>query len=210
MAKLSRILSVLLSLVILVGPGLSGEVLRNDDIVKLAGAGLSSATIEEKIRTSTVSFDTSSDELVRLAARGVPDSVIRAMLVRQSQSRIESEQPRPSVSSNPTSTGRRAPRIAKGKRFEVLLHRSTYQKCPGELKVDGAAISGTGCRDLDFKIAWKDVRALCFQYGANGTVLISTDGGERRISTRLPIEAKAIREAMLSAFPAVRDLPACR
>jgi len=55
------------------------EVLTNDSVITMLKAGLSSAIIVSKIRTSKTNFNTSTDELIRLKQAHVPDDIVAAM-----------------------------------------------------------------------------------------------------------------------------------
>jgi hypothetical protein len=56
------------------------EVLTNDKVITMVQAGLSSSVIVNKIRASKTSFNTQTDELIRLKQARVPDDVINAMV----------------------------------------------------------------------------------------------------------------------------------
>lgn len=58
-----------------------GATLQNEDIVKMAKAGLDDATILSKIQKSQCQFDISTDALIQLKQDGVSASVINAMVV---------------------------------------------------------------------------------------------------------------------------------
>ena len=72
----------LLALLLLAGPGLgqeAGEILTNDDIVRLTASGLPASVIVAKITSSTTDFDTSVDALVALSEAEVAAEVLEAM-----------------------------------------------------------------------------------------------------------------------------------
>jgi hypothetical protein len=80
-----KILSLLILLVFLcptavAQDGSTAEVLTNDKIMTMVQAGLPAGIIVNKIRTSKTSFNTSTDELIRLKQARVPDDVINAMV----------------------------------------------------------------------------------------------------------------------------------
>lgn len=54
--------------------------MTNADVIALSKAGLDKAIIAEKVRSSEVAFDLSTDALVKLKSEGVHDEVIAAML----------------------------------------------------------------------------------------------------------------------------------
>lgn len=62
---------------------LAAETITNDDIIRMAKAGLSADTIELKIRYSDTSFDTSTDALIALKEAGVADATIRTIIEKQ-------------------------------------------------------------------------------------------------------------------------------
>jgi hypothetical protein len=55
------------------------EVLTNDSVITLTKAGLSSAIIVNKIRSSKTNFNMSTDELIRLKQARIPDEIVAAM-----------------------------------------------------------------------------------------------------------------------------------
>ena len=60
--------------------GPSAEVLTNDKVITMTGAGLPASIIVNKIRVSKTNFDTSTDQLIRLKNARVPDEIINAMV----------------------------------------------------------------------------------------------------------------------------------
>ena len=159
------------------------SALTNADVVKLVKAGLSPETIEAKIAASETNFDTSTDALVALANEGVPDRVIRAMV-----------------------TGKQRPsKAAFTRRYDIAVHTRSNTRCDGaELRVDGKGIASTRCRKLDFKLAWGDVRKLCYDYGFRGVITVTTAAGqEHRFSTVTPAEARRIVDHVRVNAPAV-------
>lgn len=56
------------------------EVLTNQTVLALAGAGVGDQIIVAKIRSSATSFDVSTGQLIELKKRGVSDAVIAAMI----------------------------------------------------------------------------------------------------------------------------------
>jgi hypothetical protein len=75
-------------------PDGSGSVLRNEDIVKMAKAGLDDAIIVAKIGSSRCQFDTSVDAMLQLEQTGVSAPVLKAM-VGASAPVVKTEQPSP-------------------------------------------------------------------------------------------------------------------
>ncbi len=60
--------------------------LGNEDVIKMAKAGLSAAVISQAIDSAAnVSFETTPDALIQLKSAGVPDSVISIMIKRAAQ-----------------------------------------------------------------------------------------------------------------------------
>jgi hypothetical protein len=59
--------------------GPSQGVLQNEDIVKMAKAGLDDSIIIAKIKTSKCQFDTAPDALIGLKQSGISSPVLRAM-----------------------------------------------------------------------------------------------------------------------------------
>ncbi len=60
------------------------EVLDNAAVIRLAQAGLGADIVALKVEQSPAHFDVSTDGLIALKAAGVPDVVIRAMLMKTS------------------------------------------------------------------------------------------------------------------------------
>ena len=58
----------------------AGEVLTNDDVVKMVEANLGDDLIVSKIKASTCSCETSIDAILKLKGAGVSDAVIQAMV----------------------------------------------------------------------------------------------------------------------------------
>lgn len=167
------------------------DVLTNADVVKLIKAGLSAETIEAKIVTSSARFDVSTDALVALAREGVPDQVIRAMITASPA--VAAPAPRQVTTKRTTS-----------RRYDVAVHRDTNAKCDGaELRVDGRGLKSSGCRGVDFNVAWSAVTKVCYTYGFRGTIVFSTKSQEHRISTTTPAEAKRIVEHVRGNAPAI-------
>jgi len=64
---------------------LSAWAVNNADVVKMTKAGLDEATVTAAVRgASPAEFDTSADGLVKLKQSGVSESVIQAMIAKQS------------------------------------------------------------------------------------------------------------------------------
>jgi hypothetical protein len=55
-------------------------MLKNEDIVKMAKAGLDDALIIAKIGSSKCQFDTSTDALIQLKQSGVSPAVLKAIM----------------------------------------------------------------------------------------------------------------------------------
>ena len=60
------------------------EIMTNDEVISLAGAGLNSSIIVNKIKTSKTNFDLSTDALIKLKKAGVSDDIVTAMLEAKS------------------------------------------------------------------------------------------------------------------------------
>jgi hypothetical protein len=171
------------------------EVMTNADVVKLVKAGLTMNTIETKIFASTVSFDVGTDALIELSRDGVPDQVVRAMIVRQSEQRGGAA-PRPAT--RPVDPQQRS------RRFDVAIHRnnSKYAKCDGgELLVNNSGVKASGCRGSNFDIKWSDVQGVCFDYGYRGVVVFRGASKDYRISTTNPAEAREILNTISEVRP---------
>ena len=87
-------------------PDAGGAALRNDDVVKMAKAGLDDGIIISKIKSSRTQFDTSPDALIALKTSGVSSPVLRAMTEPSSQPQTEfRNQPAASGAGLPASYG---------------------------------------------------------------------------------------------------------
>jgi hypothetical protein len=64
-------------------PLFAAEVLDNAAVIRLVGTGLAPDVIVLKIEGTEAAFDTTTDGLVALKKASVPDSVIRAMLLKK-------------------------------------------------------------------------------------------------------------------------------
>lgn len=64
------------------------EVLTNDTIVQLYSAGVGENTIVAKIGSSASSFDVSTTQLIELKKKGVPDSIVAAMVSASSKAAV--------------------------------------------------------------------------------------------------------------------------
>lgn len=178
---------------------LLSSALTNADIVRLVKAGLSVETIEAKIATSKTGFDTSTDALVGLAGEGVPDPVIRAMVLASAPPAVASG----SVAPAPPRAAAPATR-AVSRRYDVDLVTEQNTRCTGaELRLDGKGISASRCRKLDFNVPWAGVSRVCFTYGFRGLVTLETSLGRQQISTTTPAEAKRIVDHVRTNAPAV-------
>jgi hypothetical protein len=60
------------------------EVMTNDEVISLAGAGLNGSIIINKIRTSKTNFDLTTDGLIKLKKAGISDEIVNAMLEAKS------------------------------------------------------------------------------------------------------------------------------
>ena len=60
------------------------EMMTNDEVISLTGAGLNKSLIVDKIRSSKSRFDLSTDALIKLKKAGVDDAVVAAMLQAKS------------------------------------------------------------------------------------------------------------------------------
>lgn len=69
-------------------PSNAQEVLTNDTVVALAGAGLGEQTIVAKVKASPSTFDTSAAKLIALKRQGISDAVIAAMVEASSRSQV--------------------------------------------------------------------------------------------------------------------------
>lgn len=186
------------------------SALTNADIVKLSKAGLSPETIEGKITASETSFDTSTDALVALRNEGVADSVIRAMILRTPAPPAPAAPAAPAPpapatrpAAPPPASPAAAPK-AFTRRYDVAILTPSGTRCEGaEVKIDGRAVAATRCHKLDFRILLTDLKGVCYEYGFRGTVAFTTAGGEHRLSTVTPAEAKRIVDHLRVNVPAV-------
>jgi hypothetical protein len=70
----------LVSALALAAPLAAQEVLTNQTVLALAGAGVGDQIIVAKIRSSATSFDVTTGQLIELKKRGVSDNIIAAMI----------------------------------------------------------------------------------------------------------------------------------
>lgn len=154
---------------------LSAETLRNSDIIKMVKAGIGASTIEEKIRASDAEFKTDTDSLIILKDAKVPDSVIKAMIAKES---------RDGSSSKSSQAETRRIEIPT-REFDVYLETSNWNTCPGTLTIDSSGMHGTGCakRNLNFDVKWKDIKSFCYEFAFYQTMYVETAKKTYRISS---------------------------
>ena len=81
---------------------LSDEVLDNAAVIRLVKAGLGADVVILKVEQSPAQFDVSTSALVDLKTAGVPDSVIKAMLLKAPQPpQVAPPPPKPATDSFP-------------------------------------------------------------------------------------------------------------
>ena len=199
------------------------EPLTNGDVIKLVKAGLTTETVIAKIEHSAARFDTSTDALIDLKEHGVPEPVIRLMVVRSAEAR-SAEEPsvapapapvpaavaKPATAASPTPSPAPTPAF-KTRRFdEITVHSSKYAGCPNaELTVNASGIETTRCRGLDFKLKWAEIVSVCYTYGTRGIMEVSTRTAKHRLSTITPAEMKGIAETVRKASPQVPQTTNC-
>lgn len=66
----------------------AGEVLTNESVITMTRAGLSTAIIVSKIRSSKTNFNTTTDELIRMKKERIAEDVITAMLEASSSASV--------------------------------------------------------------------------------------------------------------------------
>jgi len=81
---------LLVSASLFAAPLWAADQVSNQDINSLAKAGLSSAVMLEKVRSSPCGFDTSTEGLIELKQAGVPDEVIEAIVASKC---VQTQQP---------------------------------------------------------------------------------------------------------------------
>ncbi len=64
------------------------EVMTNEEVISLAGAGLNKTIIVNKIRTSKSNFDLSTGALIKLKKAGVSDDIVTAMQEAKSEKSV--------------------------------------------------------------------------------------------------------------------------
>lgn len=105
--------------------------LRNEDIIALAKAGLSSGVMLEKVRSSSCAFDVSVEGLIALKSGKVPDDVIQAMVssecaetageaIRSAPAQASAEQP--GVKRSFAQEPRNAPRESRSAPLRLMSH----------------------------------------------------------------------------------------
>jgi hypothetical protein len=67
------------------------NVLTNEGVLLLARAGVSDVLLADLIRHKNTNFDTSAEALAHLARHGLSESVIRAVVEKQDQVRMQPE-----------------------------------------------------------------------------------------------------------------------
>jgi hypothetical protein len=82
----------------------AGEVLDNAAVIRMVRSGLGSDVVTLKIEQSAARFDLSTDGLIALKIAGVPDPVIKAMLIKGDTSPKPVAPPQPASEVLPCST----------------------------------------------------------------------------------------------------------
>jgi hypothetical protein len=158
-----------------------------------------------------VRVDTSSDALVELAKQGVPDAVIRAMILRASSQERAAVKAVPAPQPLSAVPGAAPSTEFKAKRFlGVTVHRTKYAGCPeGELAITTAGIETSRCRGVDFKAKWPEIDSVCCAYGAKGVMVLRTAAASHWISTITPAEMREISETIRRARPQIQVVQSC-
>ena len=95
--KFSRVLIVALLSLGLHFAALGQTVLGNDDVVKMVTLGIAPSVIITKIKNTPCDYDTSINALADLTKKGVPESVISAMIEGCDEDSGERVAPMPAV-----------------------------------------------------------------------------------------------------------------
>lgn len=125
-----------------------GRALKNDDIVKMIRAGIGSAVIIAKIKSSTCAFNTDVEALSSLKREGASDSVLQAIIEAKTQpgagpQRNPREQPsleipKPSTAKSTPTPGIQAPSGQLGVQPSAPPGAPTSQRIRIAGKVEGA------------------------------------------------------------------------
>jgi hypothetical protein len=206
-------------------PLFAAETLRNEDIIKLVAAGFEPTTVIQKIRTSEVAFDVSTDALIALKKSGVDEMIVREMLRRQSGATAPeppmappppppppSPSTAPAAAPAPPSPAPVAPmppdapeaKRSSAQKFDVLVRPGKYGTCEAKLTVDKAGLRSSGCHENDVKLRWDSVQKICYSGGAHGRVDITTAQKDYILETLLPVTAKNIVDATRELAPKVK------
>lgn len=110
------------------------ETLTNSSVIALTAAGLDADTIIAKIQSSDTKFDLSTAQLVLLKKRGVPSSVIAAMLAADGRKK--------GVSTVPPSSGVSSRSVAAASRPPASRPSGIYLMRSGQLVRIEANVSG--------------------------------------------------------------------
>jgi hypothetical protein len=204
-------------------PQVAAETLRNEDIIKLVAAGFEPTTVIQKIRTSEVAFDVSTDGLIALKKCGVDELIVRELVRRLSgatapEPPMAPPAPPPSPSTAPvTAPAPPAPAPvapmppdapeatrSSAQKFDVLVRPGKYGSCEAKLTVDNAWMRSSGCHENDVKLRWDSVQKICYSGGAHGRVDITTAQKDYILETLLPVTAKNIVDATRELAPKVK------
>ena len=221
--KMRRILPLLIGIAIAL-PLFGQEILRNEEIVKLSKAGLSIDTIAAKIRTSDNAFRTDSDSLIELVKAGVPDDIIRVMILEsddeepvtmrmpldyKADDQEETDDEESDEEEADDEEAERSVRTGESRRFDIAVHRSRYARCPGELEISAEGVRSSRCRGLDFSLRWEEISGACFSYGFNGVAVLKSRGRSYTVSTETPMRMREIRDAIAGFAPNLVDDEEC-
>ncbi len=126
------------------------EVLDNAAVVKMVRAGLSIDVVMAKVASSQTGFDTSVDALIDLKSQGVPDPLIKAMVLR------DQSKPVTPVTQNPAPPASAPAELCENVEYYTLGQRG-WDWQPALLCAGAAGI------EIDEQnIPWDQVKAHCF------------------------------------------------
>ena len=112
-----------------------------------------------------------------------------------------------------TSAALAVPAAARRKRFDNVSVEAVSGggRCTqADLIVTTAGLETRGCHETDVRAAWKAVESVCYAYGFRPTLVVRSNGSERRIFVTTPAELKEVQAAVRSRAPKVAERTDCK
>ena len=142
------------------------EILTNESIIKMVGAGLGADLITEKIKEATkTDFDLSTDGLVALKEAKVSDEIIRAMKTKKQEASAPAADEEPSAPPAASAASTNAAQFDDAQLIVKAPEQEKPQALKGTLVFDPALQSirfvGNGVTQLD--VGYKAITGMLYE-----------------------------------------------